>query len=60
MSNQKIHAYRSCFIADVQIGSDLIRLQDTGKNFFFLDVHDKIAVESFRLWFARVFLKGVA
>ena len=46
-----IRAYRSCFIADVQIGNGRIRLQDTGKNFFFLDQNDKVALESFKIWF---------
>ena len=55
-----IRAYRSCFIADVQIGNGRIRLQDTGKNFFFLDQNDKVALESFKIWFQSIFFKGVA
>jgi len=59
-SQKKVTSYRSCFLADVQISSERIRLQDTSHTFFFIDIHEKEAVESFRAWFKKIFLKGVA
>lgn len=59
-TQKKVTSYRSCFIADVQVSSDGIRLQDTSHSVFFIDLHDNEAVESFRKWFKKIFLRGVA
>lgn len=53
-------AYRSTFIVDVQISDTEIRLQDSGRNFFYIKLSDKTACDSFKQWLKNVFLKGVA
>lgn len=56
MSSKTI-AYHSCFIADVQITDVLVRLQDTSKAFYYIDVHDEEVIKSFKSWLQDVFLK---
>lgn len=56
MSNKTI-AYHSCFIADVQITDSLVRLQDTSKAYYYIDIHDEEVMKSFKTWLQDVFLK---
>lgn len=56
MSNKTI-AYHSCFIADVQITDSLVRMQDTSKAFYYIDIHDEEVMKSFKAWLQDVFLK---
>lgn len=53
----KTIAYRSCFISDVQITESLVRLQDTSRAFYYIDIHDEEAMKSFKTWLQDVFLK---
>ena len=53
----KTIAYHSCFIADVQITDSLVRLQDTSKAFYYIDIHDEEVMKSFKTWLQDIFLK---
>ena len=47
--------FRSCFIVDVQIEKDVIRLMDSGKCRYLIDKTDHNVVAQFKQWFSRVF-----
>lgn len=53
-------AYRSCYIVDVQIADDEIRLQDSSHCSYYIKTSSKDTMSSFKSWLKNVFLKGVA
>lgn len=55
--SDKIIMYHSCFIADVQITDSLVRLQDTSKAFYYIDIHNEEVMKSFKTWLQEVFLR---
>lgn len=52
-------AYHSCFLTDVQISDDLIRIMDSSKNAYYVNMQEKESVQSFKLWFKQIFLKAL-
>lgn len=48
--------FRSCFIVDVQIEKDVIRLMDSGRCRYLIDKTDHDVVAQFKKWFSGVFL----
>lgn len=59
-SPQLKKAYHSCFVTDVQIAGEEIRLMDSYRNPYYIKTDDKEAVASFKSWFKKNFLKGIA
>lgn len=55
----KVKKFRSCYICGVEIGQKDVLLEDSGKNTFIVHRDNAIAIESFKLWFEEVFMKGV-
>ena len=53
-------AYHSCFLTDVQIAEDEIRILDSYRNPYYIKLSDKESLASFKSWFKKVFLKGIA
>lgn len=54
-----VKRFRSCFICGVEVHSEYIVLEDSGRNLFIVDKQDKQAFESFVPWFKNVYLKGI-
>lgn len=55
-----LQAYHSCFLTDVKVTKDVIKIEDSYRNPYYIDMHDKEAVASFKTWFHDVFMKAVA
>lgn len=55
-----IKAFHSCFLTDVKITKEVVKIEDSYKNPYYVDASDKEAFESFKQWFKQVFMKGVA
>lgn len=55
-----IKAYHSCFLTDVKIAKDMIIVEDSYKNRYYVETDNAEAVGSFKTWFKQVFMKGIA
>ena len=55
-----IKAYHSCFLTDVKIAKDMIIVEDSYKNRYYVETDNAEAVGSFKTWFKWVFMKGIA
>ena len=57
--NDTVKRFRSCFICGVEMHTNCIILEDSGRNQFFIDKNNKSALDSFVLWFKSVYLRGI-
>lgn len=55
-----LQAYHSCFLTDVKVTDEVIKIEDSYRNPYYIDLRDKEAVASFKAWFHDVFMKAVA
>lgn len=55
-----LKAYHSCFLTDVKIAKDLITIEDSYKNVYYVETSNVEASNSFKIWFKQVFMKGIA
>lgn len=55
-----LQAYHSCFLTDIKVMKDIIKIEDSYRNPYYIDMHDKEAVASFKAWFRDVYMHAVA
>lgn len=46
-----IKAYHSCFLTDVKIAKDMIIVEDSYKNRYYVETTNAEAINSFKAWF---------
>lgn len=57
--NNPLKRFKSCFLCEVEFYKDYVIVIDSSKVEYYIMLDNVSAVESFKLWFTNVFMKGI-